>query len=459
MGTCIGKKEIDQLKEGTWESLSAHMVVKKRGDKDDITGPGIIQQVKQNYFRIIIFTNCNTYEPMKDHLTRLLGDSIKLGEIIPESEYYDLVTPDGWNSERLSEPEIDYSANTGPIYIFYTREIFTKNIRKNKKTEAGVSYVAFSEYKGYPSNKPLLHGQYFKDEGHPGMHLCAADTKIIDYDFLFFVHEGDSTLRLRNNSDKKKHDDQIEFRAIEALEFVLSHPFEWNIKRVWDSEYSKVHIRLIPNRTSCYPKRPYDGTTPTEFKMYWDLYGKFLEYILKNKEKGYCGIGNTLRNLIKLRSSEHILRAYILALSIAIEDLTVRNFAQKVQDAKREKLILRLGDVSSEFLEKEKVPVDIAKMITEHIKRLKPSKETANRALLRLAEEKKLIKRRVKSWKKLRNTVAHGNSMRFNQKTLNQVGDLEVLFYQLIFQLIGYDGKYTDYGKLGYPPKEYPKKC
>jgi hypothetical protein len=40
---------------------------------------------------------------------------------------------------------------------------------------------------------------------------------------------------------------------------------------------------------------------------------------------------------------------------------------------------------------------------------------------------------------------------------MGKLGDLETLLFQIVFQMINYKGKYTDYGEIGHPRKSYPK--
>ena len=44
----------------------------------------------------------------------------------------------------------------------------------------------------------------------------------------------------------------------------------------------------------------------------------------------------------------------------------------------------------------------------------------------------------------------------YNQTALDMVNKTIVLMYKIIFQVIGYEGKFTDYGTVGYPLKDYP---
>jgi hypothetical protein len=69
----------------------------------------------------------------------------------------------------------------------------------------------------------------------------------------------------------------------------------------------------------------------------------------------------------------------------------------------------------------------------------------------------------IAAWKRLRNKFVHPkeNSIQnLNSSELQELLDLiykvTVLMYHIVFYLIGYKGKYTDYAELGFPERVYP---
>lgn len=63
------------------------------------------------------------------------------------------------------------------------------------------------------------------------------------------------------------------------------------------------------------------------------------------------------------------------------------------------------------------------------------------------------------AWKALRNASAHGDWRMVKddlQGTVDRIAKVRVLFFQLVFHLIGYAGKQTDYGNHGWPLVDYP---
>ncbi|OGV49691.1 MAG: hypothetical protein A2X49_03405 [Lentisphaerae bacterium GWF2_52_8] len=64
-------------------------------------------------------------------------------------------------------------------------------------------------------------------------------------------------------------------------------------------------------------------------------------------------------------------------------------------------------------------------------------------------------KRDTNAWE-VRHKKAHGEKIGVGQAQIDSHHKLIILLNHLIFNLIGYKGKYTDYGEHGFPIKEYP---
>jgi len=78
--------------------------------------------------------------------------------------------------------------------------------------------------------------------------------------------------------------------------------------------------------------------------------------------------------------------------------------------------------------------------------------------LLYILKEKKLINQLlITEYEKQRNSSAHGELANWSefQVHLDRCLTVLVLFYHLIFLLIGYTGPYTDYGEHNFPMKEF----
>ena len=86
------------------------------------------------------------------------------------------------------------------------------------------------------------------------------------------------------------------------------------------------------------------------------------------------------------------------------------------------------------------------------------STPSAKMLLNELVKTKATTLNHKKAWDKLRNKVAHGEMMAASslQEFLNLTNVALVLFYHLVFHIIDYQGKYTDYSIDGWPELDYP---
>ena len=79
---------------------------------------------------------------------------------------------------------------------------------------------------------------------------------------------------------------------------------------------------------------------------------------------------------------------------------------------------------------------------------------------LKCLEKKGIIRTElVKAWKKIRDKSAHGRTIKPNevQEFWSLCNKVIVLFNQLVFLTIGYTGRYTDYGEVGWNIKVFDK--
>ena len=77
--------------------------------------------------------------------------------------------------------------------------------------------------------------------------------------------------------------------------------------------------------------------------------------------------------------------------------------------------------------------------------------------LFKLRDNGIIDKQLIKVYGNLRNKAAHGvnDTGADLQNYSNEISAVLVLFNQLVFLLIGYNGEYTDYGTYNYPTRTF----
>jgi hypothetical protein len=158
-----------------------------------------------------------------------------------------------------------------------------------------------------------------------------------------------------------------------------------------------------------------------------------------------------------LKSGEASVEAEGLTLSVAIEGLLNENFSNLASQ----------NDDFGKNLSEAKTIICSSQINPEIKKRLNGfmgamQKPRGKDHLYFLRDANLIQNDLIESWEKLRNPSAHGDydvaDWRDVQKYIDRCSSALVLFYQLIFLAIGYQGKFTDYSKEGFPTEIFGKK-
>lgn len=133
---------------------------------------------------------------------------------------------------------------------------------------------------------------------------------------------------------------------------------------------------------------------------------------------------------------------YLLTLSIAVEKLL--NDYYPIKEDAREFSEAELAQVKglSIFLEDKRLREKFDKAIGKINNKGYPSRST----LIALANENKVSEMAAMAWNKARNKLAHGGDYNNNMdKGLDTMLDLQTLYYEIVFSIIGYQGEYVNF--------------
>lgn len=222
---------------------------------------------------------------------------------------------------------------------------------------------------------------------------------------------------------------------------------------------------------------------------------RFVEKAEDEKEarEGSCDLAHRYWHRI-LRARENDIENSSLVLSVAVEGLVKKTllsekdvdseFVKQAEEAEHILENLMLGsralsavksilgnvktllsekDVDSEFVKQAEEAEHILENLTLGSRALSAVKSSLGNAkqprvqdtLRRLATAGVISKAHLKAWGKLRHAAAHGSVLEDDDKALQEHLDrfhvcLD-LYYRLVFLLIGYEGRHTDYGTKGWP--------
>jgi hypothetical protein len=236
----------------------------------------------------------------------------------------------------------------------------------------------------------------------------------------------------------------------ESLAFVLGRSIQATIIQEFDA--GQITTTIVPSRikfksSHSYPPLAY--LNPAD--AVWRLYERFFRYSAEKGGKARSHLSTTLQYIFNLFGSP--LDALALALGVAVEGLLRTEFAGISKPSDYQLAELKTAEKILQDSELSRSTVD---RILGSLANMRSS--SAKDRLFALTQQGVISPAQLSAWKKLRNSTAHAERHDFDDAFLILCHKVLVLLYCLAFQVIGYEGPFTDYGAIGWPEKEYPFK-
>ena len=254
------------------------------------------------------------------------------------------------------------------------------------------------------------------------------------------------------------HQNHPELRFAEALQFVLGHPFDWEILNVSVGNCESYRVRPRPKGAPAIRMQPPIGfMIHTHFAEFWTLFKKYLDHIWAYDEDGWHPVSRRVLSLQHGMSGLWPIR--MLTAGVEVEGLLNDQYSSKMPppEAMVETVNSLLELIGDAIKVGRKLDAHSIERVKSSLGLLKSSSSAKNR-LLALAAESIVRNGDVEAWEYVRNKAAHAvaSETEISQDNFVRLDKVLVLFYHLIFNLIGYSGAYTDYGEFGFPTKQYP---
>jgi hypothetical protein len=402
-------------------------------------GPGYIRQGEDDRigFKIYAVETINTDLPRD--LNRIARQTA--GTLYRESDYYSLsatgVDGSQWTAARIL-PELRWAVGA-------SNRIITGDI-----AAIAADWLAVE---GGPSL--VLH--YFGDTEIPSIEdqysFTAAGCE-------FTIRKGDAEFVVEARGPGALVDG-FHVRIQEALRLLLAQSVDWRVLLRHDGRRQRLELASGTQRARrAQLGRPVDGDYGC-IEDCWRLFGRYLEYVLGTvPASSWNRCSYYLYNACE--ASTGSVDAWAIGVSVAVEGIAS----------------LIKGDLPPE----EKTKLDgLKKSVLAHIGAQPCLAGFADRVrgllgmmqnvrpqdrLRPLIEQGCANQAYLKAWSDLRNKHVHpGESdlgdmtiTDYHQKLLGLINKTTVLMYQIIFYIIGYEGKFIDYGVPDYPYKEFPER-
>jgi len=380
---------------------------------------------------------------------------VGIGKLVPETSYFSLNATDDqgrvWTSERFLIDKLLIDKRVQGNQVTITAQLYKISHTAQALPDENASLrLQLSEFIGIP----FRPGE--TDQGEPEI-VNYVNLQACGYEFIL-RYERDSTLIevTSNSSDLPAF---IETRVCEALQFVVGVSISWFTLELNQGQQKtttiqspfNINININSRDKQTIVLSPIRLNSADTNEDVWNLFGKYVCHILTYSKEEFHPISGWVRRIINARTT--IVETRMLTLSVAIEGLLRIGFYKKgLMDDEIKTVKIQVLDVLDKVKELglEKKLNDRITGFLKNIKEKDPVRPIDK--LYKLSKEGWLDEDLIKSWDDIRNTSTHGGTI--ERKEIEKYSILcdqvNVLFNHLVFLLIGYTGKYTDYRKEGW---------
>lgn len=385
---------------------------------------------------------------------------------------FKLYATDSINTDALMHARSVLSAKSGKLYA--DDEYYTLEVKASDRREWRAERILPSAAWDFEQPNPIISGAIASLKTESKLHQPR--------NFLRMHFFGDAEIANLNNifefeacqmhfSGKKgidqfyieaKSESEINehfyIKIQEALSFILAKSLDQRVliyQRENSFQFTISSSFISSSRTRLYP--PISSATENYFIHTWSLFSRYLEYIHKNTSGPYLNhCSNHLHNARE--ASANSLDAWSIGICLAIEGIAGLIKGEHSNEDKE--LLNKLRDFVIEKIKSNTQLKEFAARIQGLLGQL--FNVSVPQRLKPLAEQHFVDPNHIRAWQNLRNKHAHPTQIDVEklseqefQKTIDQIHQVTVLMYQLIFHLIGYSGKYTDYSAENFPSREY----
>ena len=410
-------------------------------------GPGLISQAPDGSFSLKMYCNGNV-----SPLDVFSCMNWKAGEIIHERYYYHLTANDingrQWEAKWII-PNIQSRHDTNGYIVNADIRELSHSSDLYVEVAGYCAGIYFPGDIAIPFNTPVTVDKIVGGQKRSSsVNLNIARFSACGIEFEAEKEVGWLTLNALSDG---AIDDALLMRLAESLQFVLAKSLSWSIIELSHGKTRRVRVRSCQkNVDNSRVQPPVNFQAVDPLNKVWTLFGRYLGHTKKYQDALWHPIFRWIHAVIESGCSS--LDTESLILSVAIEgllkeefkNLAYRNVELKKQIKEAIRLITRSG-LAREF--KNRTCSLLGNMWKPRAK-----------DFLHILKDKNLLDPRlVEEYDKLRNSSAHGelaDSSKF-QLHMDRCAAVLVLFYQIVFLVIGYRGPYTDYSTRHFPEKTF----
>jgi hypothetical protein len=425
--------------------------------RDVYEGPGSIYQTPEGDLAFKLYAG-GPRVPTEVLFGRVSGpNALKAGEIIPRSEYSSLEATSMrgavWRGEFIL-PDLNQGATDhGPVITGFLRELV--NTTAESRTEGKSSHLSlvFAESFDFPANTPTTTKTLVRDKeiGFSGNWSRA----IFEAAGLEFELERKAqTVALTAQSKNTALLGNLDLRVCEALEFTLSESHEWVVRVVFQGGETITTLRRFPKaRAKRTPRPPIHCRTMDEATPdVWRLFAKYLEYVITCPDPQWHPLSYSTHAAVV--GEEGSLDAGLLALPVAIEGALKVGFPSL---GAPDRLLQEQIDAACKLICDSGLEPKFRKRVLGSFKQM--GRPRAKDRLLALQRAGVTREGLVRAWDAIRHQAVHADRPDWTKidELYREYQSALTLLNEIVFLIIGYTGRYTDYSTPDWPLRNFEK--
>jgi hypothetical protein len=448
-----GSKDYFQsLQDSALRILCPKMTLARQDSSElhSYSGPGLIRQDERGRLEFLLF---EVGKPVSEDACY---SNVKVGELIPKSQYYTLSGEDMqgtvWTACDLS-PSVSLDSHRSHG-VFKGDMPRIQGESHHLQTSASDAVLGTDMLFDSDCDLPLTHATSVSVETGDGFPLRSWSrdrAKLSIGQFKFDIHQNDSMLFVSVWNNHGVDAEVVESLVQQALQFVTARTLSPRVTE----RHSDSRRRIIlsgPGPDHGKPRLPPPVRANLSLiedagQSFWSLFRSYYTFCSSSPSSKWHELSCSLARVIEDSGASAVTHA--AGLSIGIEQVLAILYpghGLPSEDIKRD--IEAVGEAIERM--------DISDRLKSRV-RGSLAMFTQPRAidkLRQLAGEAVITQRHAKAWQALRNAAAHGQTPEKPEcfpELLQHINCATMLLYLLVFKAIGYDGPYCDYSKPGWP--------
>jgi hypothetical protein len=415
-------------------------------------GKGYIRQAEDGYLEFRLYVERTEHVKPYQSFNRRM--QIEIGSLHPEEVFYDLIATayDGtiWMTERLL-PSFHWDMSQA---VFANGKL----ISIKSQTKGLESFAPFLQLHFFDDfDVPLFKGSETERFGRKYMVTDKAEFEGANASWV--VRKRDNRVVVEADSSLGVLPANFAQRVQEAIQFLVAQPVFYRARLAGQQpmvEFELTSPWRKPRKTQM--NLPISRATDGYFQSSWGLFAKYLSFVCsRTAGTQWDPLAYHLYNAAE--ASGNSVDAWAVGYSVCLEALA--SFIVIEDDGKQKARITAFQARARAWLANEAEFTDLAGRLNSMTGNL--SQERPHDKLYALARTGYVTEDYVKAWGKLRNKHVHPRpadlrrpDAGYMQEMLDLIHQVEVLIFQVVFYLIGYEGPHTDYGRKGFPRAVYP---